>query len=288
MQTKDYLQKLVDYVEDNVESVLTVDELASYCGFSRFYLHRLFSIYTGMSLSQYVRKRKLNYAMEALNSKRRIVDIAIDTGDALKFDLKRFKLEEVNLLRREDVEKLLEYLSDVRYVTLETMTVLSGTVYSGNPEDEIIEIMNALAGEIGLEPDRSFGFDSAVESELSAEDYRGYEFWLTVSDEDEEKFDDYSEVNAVAGELSYKGIKIAKKVIPSYRYVTLRITDPMDAPFERIPTGWKVLVKWLEDNKVDVNCFGQDDLVECLEEVREVEGILVMDVYIPIDKARAY
>jgi AraC family transcriptional regulator len=335
MKTIDYLQQVINHIESHVTEELSLESIGNEVGFSKFYLNRLFSVYTGLSIMEYVRKRKLNYAMAELKTKARLIDIALNYGYSCERSfsrafIKEFKkspsyfrnhslalspkliLSDLTLFRSEDsaielleknttlspriqkegVKKMLDYLSNVKYITLKEMSVLSATQISHNPEEEIIGSMKQLASSIGIHPVREFGFDSPVEQELAEQGIRGYEYWLVYSEKDEELVLNFCKQQNLTYELDgyflFGTTPVEVKAIPTYRYASLRIKDPFDAPFERIPLGWKALVQWLETNPTN-----QTDLFEhtssnihlyCLEEVIEIDGITYMDIFIPIDR----
>jgi predicted transcriptional regulator YdeE len=85
--------------------------------------------------------------------------------------------------------------------------------------------------------------------------------------------------------FDFEGTEVRVKTIPGYRYATLRIEDPFSNPFERIGTGWQYLVKWLEDHDFKASDFERCHQANCLEEVKEVGGVTVMDIYIPVDRS---
>lgn len=72
-----YVQSIIDYVEEHIEEPVSLDLIASRIGYSKFYLHKLFYIYTGMRIMDYVRKRKLEYSLQDLKSENSILDIAV-------------------------------------------------------------------------------------------------------------------------------------------------------------------------------------------------------------------
>lgn len=171
-----------------------------------------------------------------------------------------------------------KYLSDVRYEVIEPMTVISGLAIGAEPEDYIIEKMHRLAQHYQLNVSRSFGFDSPVEDSTDVTTLRGYELWLSVTKEELDKLPSPEK-------FDFEGTEITIKTIPGYRYATLRIEDPMSDPFERIGTGWQFLAKWLEDRDFKAPDFEHCHNANCLEEVKEVDGMTVMDIYIPIDRS---
>ncbi len=332
MKTKDYLQKAVDFIEANLHNSISVEDVAREVGFSKFYLNRLFSVYSGLSIMEYVRKRKLNASMEELQTRARILDIAIKysyssdrsfsrafvkefgnspsyyrynpivtskpliihdlelfrEGDDMIEAFKNFKTDELFYLKKEGVRKFMNYLSDIKYETLKNMTVLSGTVIGSEPEEEVIGIMKQLGEVIGITSVREFGFDSPVNEDDSSKGYRGYEYWLVISPDQMSKVTDYAKnINKTYSKdltFNFKSLTITQMTIPSYRYVTIRITDPFANPMERIPLGWKSLVKWLESNDYSLENSEQENCLNCLEEVVEEDGLTYMDLYIPVDK----
>lgn len=75
------IEKLLDFINDNIDQPLSVEQLAEKSCWSRWQLQRVFHLDTGLNLAQYVRELKLSLAAEQLlASKRRIVDIAIELG----------------------------------------------------------------------------------------------------------------------------------------------------------------------------------------------------------------
>jgi len=167
-------------------------------------------------------------------------------------------------------EKMKDYLSKAKYETIKKMTVISGTRISAEPEEEIIGIMTKFKNDNGIVVKRTFGHDSPVNEENTIKGYRGYEYLMVVDE------DDVIEL--------VKDTEFVLKKIPSIKYASLRITDPFVDPFDRIPNGWNTLVKWLEENNVTCNLENKDNL-ECLEDVREENGAIFMDIYIPVEKA---
>lgn len=75
------VQKTIDYIERNLERALTGEEIASEAGFSFFHFHRIFQRETGMTMSEYVRARRLAGAASALlHTDERVLDLALRFG----------------------------------------------------------------------------------------------------------------------------------------------------------------------------------------------------------------
>jgi len=174
------------------------------------------------------------------------------------------------------------YLSDVGIVKMSPMVVLSGIAVGTDPEEAIMMVMNQLAATYDLNVKRRFGFDSPVTAEQAAAEMRGYEYWLAI-DED-------SLAKLPAGDFfEFSETCVSVKVIPGYRYATLRITDPFFDPFERIGGGWRFLADWLQNHEVPAEHGLSSEPADChkaacLEEVLEIDGMTMMDIFIPLEK----
>ena len=74
-------QKALWYVEGHLSSALTLDEIASVAGVSRFHMVRAFGEATGMSVMRYVRGRRLTEAARKLaGGAPDILSVALDVG----------------------------------------------------------------------------------------------------------------------------------------------------------------------------------------------------------------
>lgn len=49
-QQKEIVEKVVNYIEDNIKSEISVDIIAKNIGYSKFYLNRIFSERTGITI----------------------------------------------------------------------------------------------------------------------------------------------------------------------------------------------------------------------------------------------
>lgn len=77
------IQKTLEYIEDNIYSSHTIENLAKTANLSPFYYQRLFSRLVKKPVIEYIKLRKLARSSEALKDKnKRILEIAIDYGFA--------------------------------------------------------------------------------------------------------------------------------------------------------------------------------------------------------------
>ena len=66
MNFPDMIQNSLDYIEDNLQSELTAQELAERAGFSLFHYYRLFQSAVGMPVMQYILRRRLLHGVYAI------------------------------------------------------------------------------------------------------------------------------------------------------------------------------------------------------------------------------
>lgn len=73
-------QRVLHYIDDNLSNELNADILANVAGFSIYHFCHMFQWHIGYSVMEYVRMRRLSFAVSELSSGRRIIDIALDYG----------------------------------------------------------------------------------------------------------------------------------------------------------------------------------------------------------------
>jgi AraC family transcriptional regulator len=79
--TFEFLQKAIDYIEDNLKEVISLDDLAANTNMSKFHLSRVFKALTNYSPVEYIRRRKLSDSLyQLLNTNLKIIDIATEYG----------------------------------------------------------------------------------------------------------------------------------------------------------------------------------------------------------------
>lgn len=80
MQTSDIIKSGITYIEQNLKTDITAEELANMAGYSVWHYHRLFVQATGMSVSAYIVKLRLNLALSEIAGGRRAIDVALEYG----------------------------------------------------------------------------------------------------------------------------------------------------------------------------------------------------------------
>ena len=75
------IHSVLDYIHNNLDDTLSVDEISKASCWSRWQLQRVFQQYTGVSVAHYIRELKLSLAAERLiHTSDRSLDIAIEMG----------------------------------------------------------------------------------------------------------------------------------------------------------------------------------------------------------------
>ncbi|WP_042273490.1 AraC family transcriptional regulator [[Clostridium] dakarense] len=74
------ISQCIEFIEENIKSDLTPELIASECGYSTFHFCRMFNVHQGISLMEYVKKRRLSLATTRLFEGYKIIDIALEYG----------------------------------------------------------------------------------------------------------------------------------------------------------------------------------------------------------------
>lgn len=71
------IQKTIEWIESHLHEQISANDIDEVSGFSKYHFHRVFQTSVGMSVSEYIRMRRLaNAASILLNTDERIIDIA--------------------------------------------------------------------------------------------------------------------------------------------------------------------------------------------------------------------
>lgn len=73
-----YLNKMVEYIEDNLDDVIDYNMLSKIVNTNIFILERIFMFLTNMTINEYIKMRRLSKAFEDIrNTDKKIIDIAL-------------------------------------------------------------------------------------------------------------------------------------------------------------------------------------------------------------------
>lgn len=75
------LNQAIDYIEENINENITCGDIAEQIHFSSFHFQRTFSLFTGLTVGEYIRNRRLTLAgKDLLKRDSRVIDIALKYG----------------------------------------------------------------------------------------------------------------------------------------------------------------------------------------------------------------
>ena len=80
MNYRNDIEKCIEYIEANIQEPFSVKEIADKAGYSVFHFSRVFRRIMGMSIMEYVRKRRLSLAAQELLQAEKIIDVAYNHG----------------------------------------------------------------------------------------------------------------------------------------------------------------------------------------------------------------
>ena len=75
------MEQAIEYIENNITDKLDYDDIASAAFCSSYHFQRMFSVFSGCTLGEYIRARKMTLAAsEIKNSEAKIIDVAMKYG----------------------------------------------------------------------------------------------------------------------------------------------------------------------------------------------------------------
>ena len=74
------IQESLDYIEDNLKTPITATELCEQAGYSLFHYYRLFQSAVGMSVMQYILRRRLIHAIYEIRCGGKRIDVILEYG----------------------------------------------------------------------------------------------------------------------------------------------------------------------------------------------------------------
>ena len=75
------IHSILDWIEDNLESPLSLEKVSERSGYSKWHLQRMFKKETGTTLTNYVNGKRMEHAIYLLNTTMLpIQDIAVQCG----------------------------------------------------------------------------------------------------------------------------------------------------------------------------------------------------------------
>lgn len=95
MRYSPIIQKTIEYIENSLQAELSLENIARFAGFSKFHYHRIFHKEVGVTVSEYIRYRRIaNAANMLLYTDEKIIDIALyyrfETQESFTRSFKRY------------------------------------------------------------------------------------------------------------------------------------------------------------------------------------------------------
>lgn len=119
---KEYISRInrvMDYIEENLDCPLSLEEIADISGFSQFHFHRIFTSFTGESLNRFIQRVRIEKAATQLlnQPEKSITDIAFDYGFSSSTSFARLFKEIFSKSASEFRKEGLEKISKIRKTT---------------------------------------------------------------------------------------------------------------------------------------------------------------------------
>ena len=77
---QDYIKPSLDYIEQNLKTNIKTEELANMTGYSVTHYYRLFNKITGLSVANYISKKRITQALFEILAGRKAIDAVLDYG----------------------------------------------------------------------------------------------------------------------------------------------------------------------------------------------------------------
>lgn len=177
-----------------------------------------------------------------------------------------------------------ETYSEIIFRTVERFRMARYVIISPNPEDDVNAYMDRWARQSGLldvpgYTPRKIGWDFPFVTKQQQEQFglRGYVSAYVIPED----------FTPACG-----GTEVVHQDTDEYAVIT--VADPFSAPFEKIPGGYHKIFEHIT-SKQCATCDGGDRVCPvrdygnriCMEHVYEKDGVVYMEIYVPVDRIKA-
>lgn len=80
MKPKELISCIIDYLNNNINRFVSVNELASYFGYDKAYMMRLFKKHIGITIKEYQNNRRILNSIKGIYMDDLLVKVAMDNG----------------------------------------------------------------------------------------------------------------------------------------------------------------------------------------------------------------
>ena len=228
---------------------------------------------------QFLRKKMGNMTQEKLAERLNISRQSVgkwETGEAFPemgklLEICDLFLVKLDALIREDLSAHAAIYSPVEICHVPALRTARYVIISPNCEDDVQQYMRIWAEKSGY-------------ARLPRQQQKmiGWDFPF-ISPEQKNRFNLRGYVAACILPEDFQpacpGAEIGCQPAADYARITIR--EPFIAPFERIPTAYKLIMEHLNKNGFKEN--HKEDFIPCFEYEYEKEGVSFMDVFIHVD-----
>ena len=102
MDSRNIIQNVLDYIDENIKSEISNNDLCNIAGYSYIHLVRLFKQYLGISPNEYILKRRLLFAVYEMNGDLSKTDIAFEFASWLNVEFKLYLITEFERLKKNE------------------------------------------------------------------------------------------------------------------------------------------------------------------------------------------
>lgn len=281
MTIYEQIQQIIDYLENNLSSQLTCEDVAYEANMSVRSFYNYFWVISGFSYKQYVIKRRLTKALDLLqNESLQVVDVAFESGYETHESFSRafkneFGVSPVDFRKKPQKFKGVQKLKIIKEMymgvivkSLSEMRVAAFEGFAPEPEEKAKEQREEWLRKRDLKnkPHRAFGHNIDLEGKIANDPENvGYKTLVTITDELDLKSDNVKTEVIKAGEFVVTGIEGNFESDPSGKWIT---------------EGWQKLEKMIKHKGYKVKC-------PCRWFEEELEpskpGNLRLDLYLEIE-----
>lgn len=303
------IQKSIDFIEDNIDEEITIEQCAKQAYMSVSGYYRIFLSVVGYNVKEYIRMRRLTSAYEDLVEKGQSITMvstkyAYNSTDSftrafksqfgivpskvksISFHSEMNKFARLNIMEKyfEENSELAAKYPEIKVIKeLEPMKVACFTYFGDNPEDHAFDEMKKWAKEHGVafhdKGYRVFGYNNPDPSNVDSDETYGYEVCVTISDELYNQLEDVPE-GFTRG--TYNSVK--RRILQGGKFAVTSVkrAGKDDIGFD-IMKAWKRFSEWLHESKYIWG--GNQYLEEHLGFTEEDDHIGGVDLYVSIQDA---
>ena len=219
------LNKIIEYIENNLEEDIDYKKLSKMIGVNEYTFQRVFSLLSNISLSEYIRNRRLSNAGQELSLKNeKVIDVAIkyQYGNSTAFSR---AFEKFHGIKPSEVRKNPEKLK--MYTKLHFNEI---NEQSKNIEYKIVEKEEmVLYGKYKITTNKEIKKDAPIFFKQKEKQY-GEPLYGMVEYKEKERLN----VKAYWVLYNQKFEKLEKKIIPKSRWILIKINSQEEKDIQEI------------------------------------------------------